>query len=100
QRQLQSVSTEQDPFPVDNIKIHSHRWGDMNAKLRVDNTGRELTMGQEALGEVINENEELFAEFCTFNDLVIGVRQCVQTQAYLSTKRYGFDFTRHQDTLH
>ncbi|CAH8291638.1 unnamed protein product, partial [Heterobilharzia americana] len=45
--------------------------GDMNAKLGGDNTGRELTMGREALGE-INENGELFAEFCAFNDLVIG----------------------------
>ncbi|CAH8462827.1 unnamed protein product [Heterobilharzia americana] len=43
----------------------------MNAKLGGDNTGRELTMGREALGEM-NENGELFAEFCAFNDLVIG----------------------------
>ncbi|CAH8643264.1 unnamed protein product [Heterobilharzia americana] len=51
---------------------NSNGWGDMNAKLGGENTGRELTMGQEALGEVMNENGELFAEFCAFNDLVIG----------------------------
>ncbi|CAH8652566.1 unnamed protein product [Heterobilharzia americana] len=29
-------------------------------------------MGPEALGEVMNENGELFSEFFAFNDLVIG----------------------------
>ncbi|CAH8639672.1 unnamed protein product [Heterobilharzia americana] len=38
-------------------------------------------MGREALGEM-NENGELFANFCAFNDLVILVRQSVQTQGY------------------
>ncbi|CAH8588939.1 unnamed protein product [Heterobilharzia americana] len=59
--------------------------GDMNAELEVANTGRELMMmmmGGEALGEMMNENGEVFADFCTFNQLVIGVRQCVQTQRY------------------
>nr|CAH8840894.1 unnamed protein product [Trichobilharzia regenti] len=45
--------------------------GDMNAKLGGDNRGRELTMGREALGEM-NNNGELFSDFCGFNDLVIG----------------------------
>nr|CAH8841048.1 unnamed protein product [Trichobilharzia regenti] len=45
--------------------------GDMNARLGGDNTGRELTMGREALGEM-NDNGELFSDFCAFNDLVIG----------------------------
>ena len=35
-----------------------------------DNTGREEIMGKDGLG-TMNENGELFAEFCTFNDLVI-----------------------------
>jgi len=45
--------------------------GDMNAKLGSDNTGREFVMGKEGVGE-INENGELFADFCGQNDLVIG----------------------------
>ena len=44
---------------------------DMNAKLGSGNTGRELVMGKEGLG-VMNENGELFADFCAQNDLVIG----------------------------
>ncbi|CAH8459953.1 unnamed protein product [Heterobilharzia americana] len=56
--------------------------GDMNAKLGADNTGRELTMVREAISEVMNENGELFAEFCAFNDLAIAVRHCVQAQGY------------------
>ena len=43
----------------------------MNAKVGSDNTGREFTMGKEGLGE-INENGEMFANFCGQNDLVIG----------------------------
>ena len=45
--------------------------GDLNAKIGDDNTGHELIMGKEGLGE-INENGELFIDFCTFNSLVIG----------------------------
>ncbi|CAH8292472.1 unnamed protein product [Heterobilharzia americana] len=83
-RQLQSTL---DKTSVGDIKI---LMGDMNAKLGGDNTGRELTMGREALGEM-NENGELFAEFCAFNDLVIAVRQCVQAQGYPQS---DMDFTR------
>ncbi|CAH8661109.1 unnamed protein product [Heterobilharzia americana] len=61
---------------------NSSGWGDMNGKLREDNTGREQTMGREALGEMMSENGELFVEFCAFNDLMIRVRQCVQAQGY------------------
>ncbi|VDQ00158.1 unnamed protein product [Trichobilharzia regenti] len=42
----------------------------MNAKLGGDNTGRELAVGREDLGEM-NDNGELFSGFCAFNDLVI-----------------------------
>ena len=45
--------------------------GDFNAKIGKDNTGRERIMGREGLG-TMNENGEMFAEFCVFNDLVIG----------------------------
>ncbi|CAH8508135.1 unnamed protein product [Heterobilharzia americana] len=51
--------------------MHSNRWGDMNAKLAADKIGRESIMCREALGEM-NENGELFADFCAFNDPVIG----------------------------
>nr|CAH8830174.1 unnamed protein product [Trichobilharzia regenti] len=57
-----------DNTPAGDMKI---LMGDMNAKLGPDNTGRELIMGREALGEM-NENGELFADFCAFNELVIG----------------------------
>lgn len=45
--------------------------GDLNAKVGTDNTNRELIMGKHGTGTQ-NENGELFAEFCTSNDLVIG----------------------------
>ena len=45
--------------------------GDTNAKVGLDNTGREEIMGKHGFG-TMNENGELFADFCTFNDLVIG----------------------------
>ncbi|CAH8493525.1 unnamed protein product [Heterobilharzia americana] len=69
---------------------NSDGWSDMNAKLGADNTGREAIMSREALGEVMNENGELFAEFCAFNDLVIGIRQCVQARGYPQSERHGF----------
>ena len=45
--------------------------GDTNAKVGADNTNSEHIMGRHGIG-VQNENGELFVEFCTFNDLVIG----------------------------
>ncbi|XP_059147249.1 craniofacial development protein 2-like [Physella acuta] len=45
--------------------------GDMNAKVGTENKERELTMGKNEIG-IINENGELFADFCAFNDLIIG----------------------------
>ena len=45
--------------------------GYFNAKIGKDNIGKELVMGKEGLGE-INENGELFTDFCHFNILVIG----------------------------
>ena len=57
-----------DNLPKGDIKI---LMGDMIAKLGSDNKGIEPTMGREALGEM-NKNGELFADFCAFNDLVIG----------------------------
>ncbi|PVD19665.1 hypothetical protein C0Q70_20155 [Pomacea canaliculata] len=45
--------------------------GDLNAKVGDDNTNRELIMGRHGVG-TCNENEELFIDFCAFNDHVIG----------------------------
>ena len=44
--------------------------GDFNAKIGSDDSGKELIMGTQALGEM-NENGELFSDFCAFIDLVI-----------------------------
>ena len=46
--------------------------GDMNAKVGNDNRNRELIMGKHGLPAEISENGELFLEFCSTNDLVIG----------------------------
>ena len=43
----------------------------MNAKIGSDNTGKELVMGKKTLGEM-NNNGEMFTDFCSFNELVIG----------------------------
>ena len=57
-----------DKAPVGDIKIVM---GDMNAKIGADNSGKEDIMGKQALGEM-NENGEIFTDFCAFNNLVIG----------------------------
>ena len=44
--------------------------GDLNAKVGRDNIGREDHMGKHGSGEM-NENDELFADFCGLNGLVI-----------------------------
>ena len=45
--------------------------GDLNAKIGLDNTGRERIMGHHGIG-CLNENGERFADLCAFNDLAIG----------------------------
>ncbi|XP_078663299.1 uncharacterized protein LOC144906655 [Branchiostoma floridae x Branchiostoma belcheri] len=45
--------------------------GDMNAKVGQGNSGKERVMGKHGVG-TMNENGELFADFCSINDLVIG----------------------------
>ncbi|CAG2254452.1 Craniofacial development protein 2 [Mytilus edulis] len=45
--------------------------GDLNAKVGKDRTGREREMGPNGIGEM-NENGEIFADFCAVNSLVIG----------------------------
>ena len=46
--------------------------GDMNAKVGNDNRNREHIMGKHGLAAEVSENGELFLEFCSINDLVIG----------------------------
>ena len=46
-------------------------YGRPNAKVGNDNRGRETIMGSHGLG-LLNENGELFTDFCEQNDLVIG----------------------------
>ena len=62
------LQTVIDKAPTRDLKI---LMGDMNAKIGTDNSGKELIMGTEALGNM-NENGEMFTDFCAFNDLVIG----------------------------
>ena len=45
--------------------------GDLNAKVGSDNKGKEECMGTQGLGNM-NENGELFSDFCNFNELIIG----------------------------
>jgi hypothetical protein len=45
--------------------------GDLNAKVGLSNVGLEHIMGKHSQGE-INNNGELFVDFCASNDLVIG----------------------------
>ena len=45
--------------------------GDFNAKVGSNNTDFETIMGKHGLGEM-NDNGEMFADFCSFNKLVIG----------------------------
>ena len=45
--------------------------GDTNAKVGNDKIGYELIIGKEGLG-TMNENGELFANFCENNELMIG----------------------------
>ncbi|KAK3804299.1 hypothetical protein RRG08_029561 [Elysia crispata] len=45
--------------------------GDANAKVGSDNISYEEVMGKQGLG-VMNDNGEIFADFCSLNDLVIG----------------------------
>ncbi len=53
--------------------------GDFNAKTGSDNVDRKHVMGREGLGQ-INENSELFADFYSFNNIVIGGRTKKSTE--------------------
>ena len=45
--------------------------GDLNAKIGFDNSGYEEVMGRQGLGKM-NENGEMLADFCAFNNMIIG----------------------------
>ena len=46
--------------------------GNMNAKVGIDNTGREEVMGKHGVRAEMNENGDRFEDFCQANELVIG----------------------------
>ena len=46
--------------------------GDLNAKVEIENTSSETVMGKHGVGKIINQNGELFADFCSFNELLMG----------------------------
>ena len=64
--QLQMVLEQ---VPCRDVKIVM---GDMNAKMGMDNTGREEVMGKHGARAEMNENGERWADFCQANELVIG----------------------------
>ncbi|KAK2140552.1 hypothetical protein NP493_5722g00002 [Ridgeia piscesae] len=45
--------------------------GNLNAKIGSDNSGYEEVMGRQGLGKM-NENGEMLADFCAFNNMIIG----------------------------
>ena len=45
--------------------------GDLNARIGSDNSGYEEVMGRQGLGK-IDENGEMLADVCAFNNMVIG----------------------------
>ena len=63
---------EQLQTAVDSVPKHDMLivMGDLNAKVGCNNQGRETYMGRFGTGEM-NENGELFADFCGLNNLVI-----------------------------
>ena len=64
----EQIQAALDKTPKRDMKIVM---GDLNAKVGTNNANRDLIMGKHGIGEQ-NENGEIFTEFCTFNDLVIG----------------------------
>ena len=74
-----SAETVKDEFyeqlqaEVNNIPGHDMKiiMGDMNAKVGLDNTGYNRTMGKHGCG-TMNENGERLVEFCSMYDFVIG----------------------------
>lgn len=64
--QLQMVLEQ---VPSRDVKIVM---GDMNAKVGMDNAGREEVMGKHGARAEMNENGERWADFCQANELVIG----------------------------
>ena len=58
--------------------------GDFNAKVGSNNTGYESVMGKHGLGQM-NENGEMFADFCAENNIVIGGSQFPHKQQHKVT---------------
>ena len=58
--------------------------GDLNAKVGSDNTSFKTVMGKHGVGKM-NENRELFADFCSLNKLVIGGRVFSHKKVHMAT---------------
>ena len=73
EEETKDVFYEQLQTVVDKVLKHDLPlvMGDINAKVGCNNQGRESYMGRFGTGEM-NENGELFADFCGLNNLVIG----------------------------
>jgi len=59
--------------------------GDLNPKVGSDNTSFETVIGTHGIGEM-NEYGELFADFCSFNKLVIGGRVFPHKKVHKTTR--------------
>ena len=53
--------------------------GDLKAKIGSDNSGYEEVMDRQGLGQV-NENDEMLADFCAFNNMTIGRQRVPASQ--------------------
>lgn len=69
--------------------------GDFNAKIGSDNTGQEQSMGKHGLVEM-NENGEVFSDFCAFNNMIIGRSVYPHKRVYKVTWGSPNHATKHQ----
>ena len=58
--------------------------GELNAKIGSDNSGYEEVMGRQGLGRM-NENGEMLADFCAFNNMIIGGSVCPHRRIHKAT---------------
>ena len=66
--------------------------GDRNVKVGSDNSGFETVMRKHDIGKM-NENGELFVDFCSFNKLVTGGSVFPHTKVHKMTTRPGNSLT-------
>jgi len=59
--------------------------GDLNAKTGSDNSGYEEVMGRQWLGKM-NENGEILADLCAFNNTIIGRSVITHRRIHVTTR--------------